>query len=76
MTKSVIIYGPSGCGKTRNAHRLAEHLGLTYILDGYNGGPMLMTDTLALTNRTDLPGARSFESVMRDITEKEMGGVK
>lgn len=30
---SIIVYGEKGCGKTRNAQRIADHFGLTRILD-------------------------------------------
>lgn len=60
---SVIIYGPQGCGKTRNAQALAQHFGLTNIIDPWCPGDELPDDTLALTG-VEVDGALSFDDAM------------
>ena len=60
---SVIIYGPQGCGKTTNAKALADHFGLTKIVDPWCPGDELPDDALALTN-VEVDGALSFDKAM------------
>lgn len=71
MTSSVIVAGPAGCGKTRNAEKIAAWLGLKLVYDSWDGGPFPAFDTLVLTNRADVPNARSYASVMAEIEAAE-----
>lgn len=48
--RSVVVYGPQACGKTRNAKALAEHFGLSTIVDDWNGEPFPSVDMLVLSN--------------------------
>lgn len=60
---STIIYGPQGCGKTSNAKALAQHLGLSNIIDDWMPDDELPEDTLALTNAENVSGALNFFEV-------------
>lgn len=49
--KSWLVHGPKACGKTRNAHAIAEALGLCDIRDDWEPGmPVAITGGLYLTN--------------------------
>lgn len=48
--QGIVIYGPPACGKTTHAAALACHYGKTRIVDDWQPGGPLSSDTLALTN--------------------------
>jgi hypothetical protein len=51
VKRSVIVHGPMACGKTRNAKALAEHFGLTTIIDDWDGRQRVPSvGALVLTN--------------------------
>ena len=54
MKKSWIVYGPPASGKTRNAKAIAAHLGLSRIVDEWDGKSrsFVANNTLHLTNET------------------------
>lgn len=75
--RSVLVHGPMACGKTRNAHAIADALGLTDIRDDWNHGiPVPRSNALVLTNSDapfGLPQAirvMSFEEAMRLVEAK------
>ena len=45
-----VIYGPQGCGKTTHAVALARHYGKTRIVDDWQPGGPVPSNTLALTS--------------------------
>lgn len=64
---SAIVYGNQGCGKTTHQAALAKHLGLSQIIDEWNGIDPLPDNTLALTNVEGIEGALDFFDVMEEM---------
>ena len=72
--QSIVVYGPQGCGKTRNAHRIAQALGLSTIVDGFEpciGHPWPREGALLLSH-TPPPGwfrhpVLSFDEAMKRV---------
>lgn len=54
--KSWIVYGPQGCGKSRHASAIAKALGVTLIVDGWDGGQATFHPVNALHLALELPG--------------------
>lgn len=73
MNKSILVFGPQGCGKTTNSHKLAQHFGLTKIVDNWLPEmPFPQFTTLVLT--TWMPPDHelnrrvySFENAMKEM---------
>ena len=60
---SIIIYGSAGSGKSKHKYALANHFGLSLIIEEWKTGDELPDDTLALTNVPDIDGAINFNEV-------------
>lgn len=65
--KGVLIYGPSGCGKTKNGEFIAEHYGLTNIVEEWCPGDPIPDDSLVFTTAPNVEGSMDYYDVIDAI---------
>lgn len=57
--KSVIVYGPQGCGKTENGRKIADALGLDFVVDDWCDGTIRLQPLGTLYLTCSPPPARA-----------------
>lgn len=68
-SKSILIYGPQGSGRYLKTAVIAEYLGMKDygVIEEFWSGMTLPENTIAFTHDEDIPDAKNFFDLMKEI---------
>ena len=67
--QSIVVIGPRGCGKSTHAERMALGLGLSVVVDDWNGCPLPQTGFLALTTHINGIARKAVQARAHPVVE-------